>query len=85
MIVYLWDAGSWCGVSMKLEDAEKVAGEHRTDHTWIDEARPVYDNMQDLVRTYEKTGRTWTAQGTGPDGSVYWAMSVTGTPFAGRA
>lgn len=74
MIVYLWDAGHWCGVCGELPDAQKAAAEHMGDAVWIDEARPAYDNAQDLVRTYQRTGRTWTAQ-RWMDGTVTWVMS----------
>jgi hypothetical protein len=69
VIVYLWDAGHWCGISGELEDAQAAAVKRMNDIAWVEEARPVY-GLRDLVRTYERTGRVWTAQ---PDRS--WILS----------
>jgi hypothetical protein len=74
MIVYLWDAGRWCGITGNLEEAQSAAAERMNDTAWVEEARPAYA-LRDLVRVYERTGRVWTAQ---PDRT--WAMSERPAP-----
>lgn len=85
MIVYLWDAGRCCGVTGSLTAAQNAAATRMGDSAWVDEARPVYDNMQSLVRTYERTGRTWIARSGGPGDTVRWIASATQTGDATRA
>jgi hypothetical protein len=70
--VYLWDAGTWSGVSGSLEDAQRYAtvrlgadGQGR-----IESARLV-TAVWSLSLCYERTGRIWTA-GRHRDGTVVW-------------
>jgi hypothetical protein len=67
MIVYLWDAGRWCGVSDSLRMDAGGA--------WVEETRLV-DSARSLVRTYERSDHIWTAQRFG--GTVTWVPSRGG-------
>lgn len=70
--VYLWDAGTWSGVSGSLEDAQRYAtvrlGEDGQGR--IEFARLV-TAVWSLSLCYERTGRVWTA-GRQRDGTVFW-------------
>jgi hypothetical protein len=68
--VYLWDAGTWSGVSGTLEDAQRHVADRMRDGGRI-EAAWLVSAVVSLSRCYERTGRTWTAS-RGPDGTVCW-------------
>jgi hypothetical protein len=72
LTVYLWDAGTWCGVTSSLEDAQQRAAERIGEggHGRI-EAAWIVLGVISLVRCYERTGQSWTAR-RWPDGAVSW-------------
>jgi hypothetical protein len=76
MIVYLWDTGRWCGIRDSLEDAMEDAGNRMAPDAWawVEEARPA-DAVRSLMRTYERTGRMWAAQGCVPGGKPEWWLT----------
>jgi hypothetical protein len=72
VIVYLWDAATWSGVSGSLEDAQQHAaarmgarGHGRIETAWL------VLGCWSLAQCYERTGRAWTAC-RAPDGTVSW-------------
>ena len=69
--VYLWDAGTWCGVSGTLEDAQQHVADRMRDEGRI-EAAWVVLGVFSLSRCYERTGQAWTAYRR-PGGTVFWA------------
>jgi hypothetical protein len=72
LIVYLWDAGTWCGVTGSLEDAQRRAAERiGEDGQGRIEAAMVVLGVISLARCYERTGQSWTARRR-PDGAVSW-------------
>ena len=71
-MVYLWDAGTWCGVTDSLEDAQERAaervgedGQGRIDAAWV------VLGAVSMARCYERIGQSWVAR-HGPDGTVFW-------------
>jgi hypothetical protein len=65
VLVYLWDAGRWCGVSGSLATAQHLAAERMGESSArVEEARPV-NSIRGLMRVYERTGRTWVSRGGG--------------------
>jgi hypothetical protein len=72
LTVYLWEAGSWCGVTDSLEDAQERAAERvGEDGQGRVEAAWVVLGAFSLPRCYERTGQSWTARRR-PDGAVSW-------------
>jgi hypothetical protein len=72
LIVYLWDADSWCGVTDSLEDAQRRAAERISeDGRALIEAAWVVLGVISLARCYERTGQAWSARRR-PDGAVSW-------------
>jgi hypothetical protein len=72
LTVYLWDAGTWCGVTGSLEDAQERAadrigeeGQGRIEAAWV------VLGVFSLARCYERSGQSWTARRR-PDGTVSW-------------
>jgi hypothetical protein len=72
LMVYLWDAGTWCGVTDSLEDAQERAadriseeGQGRIEAAWV--VLGVFSQ----ARCYQRIGRSWTARRR-PDGTVSW-------------
>jgi hypothetical protein len=61
VIVYLWDAGRWCGVSGSMPDA-LAADSRRGDSGATVEAARLVDSTRSLVRTYQRTGDGWSVQ-----------------------
>jgi hypothetical protein len=72
LTVYLWDAGTWCGVTGSLEDAQQRAAERVGEEGQgrVDAARIVLGVLS-LARCYERTGQSWTAH-RHTDGTVSW-------------
>ena len=73
LTVYLWDAGTWCGVTGSLEDAQQRAadrigedGQARIEAAWV------VLGVLSLARCYERNGQAWTACRR-LDGTVFWA------------
>jgi hypothetical protein len=72
LIVYLWDAGTWCGVTDSLDDAQQRAAERiGEDGQALIEAARVVLGVISLARCYERTGQSWAAR-RGPDGTMSW-------------
>jgi hypothetical protein len=72
LTVYLWDAGTWCGVTGSLEDAQERAaerigeeGQGRVEAAWV------VLGAFSLARCYQRIGQTWTAR-CRADGAVSW-------------
>lgn len=61
-MVYLWDAGRWCGVSGSMPDALAAADSRRGDGGARVETARLVDSTRSLVRTYERTGDGWSVQ-----------------------
>jgi hypothetical protein len=78
LTVYLWDTGTWCGVTDSLEDAQHRAVERLDEdgHARV-EAAWVVLGVFSLVRCYERTGQAWTARSL-PDGTVFWTPAESG-------
>jgi hypothetical protein len=72
LTVYLWDAGTWCGVTGSLEDAQERAADRigEDGHGRI-EAAWVVLGVFSQARCYERTGQAWTACRR-LDGAVFW-------------
>jgi hypothetical protein len=72
LTVYLWDAGTWCGVTGSLEVAQQRAAERigEDGHGRVEAARVVLGVLS-LTRCYERTRQSWTARRR-PDGTVSW-------------
>jgi hypothetical protein len=74
LTVYLWDAGTWCGVTGSLEDAqERAAGRIGEEGRGRIEAAWVVLGVFALERCYERTGQSWAAR-CRPDGAVSWIL-----------
>jgi hypothetical protein len=71
-VVYLWDAGTWSGVSASLEDAQQRAAEHlgAGERARIESALLV-TGIWSLSSRYEHTGNLWTSSRL-PDGTLTW-------------
>jgi hypothetical protein len=72
LTVYLWDAGTWCGVTGSLEDAQERAagrigegGQGRIEAVWL------VVGVISQASCYERTGQAWTARRRA-DGTVSW-------------
>jgi hypothetical protein len=72
LTVYLWDTGTWCGVTDSLEDAQQRAAERigEEGHGQIEAAWVVLGAFA-LARGYESIGQSWTAR-RWSDGTVSW-------------
>jgi hypothetical protein len=72
LTVYLWDAGTWCGVTDSLEAAQERAAERigEDGQGRIEAARVVLGAFS-LARCYERFGQSWAARRR-PDGAVSW-------------
>lgn len=80
LIVYVWDTGTWCGVTDLLEDAqEHVAARIGEDGQGRVEAARVVLGVLSLARCYERTGQAWQASRR-RDGTVFW-VSVERAPL----
>jgi hypothetical protein len=72
LMVYLWDAGTWCGVTGWLEDAQERAAERiGKDGQGRIEAAWVVLGAFSLAGCYQRIGHSWTARRR-PDGAVSW-------------
>ena len=72
IVVYLWDAGSWRGVTDSLEHAQECAAERfGEDGQGRIEAAGVVLGAFSQARCYERIGQSWTAR-RHPDGTVSW-------------
>lgn len=72
-VVYLWDAGTWSGVSGSLEDAQRRAAEHlgAAARARVESALLV-TGIWSLSSRYEHTGNVWTSS-RHPDGTLKWS------------
>jgi hypothetical protein len=78
MIVYLWDAGTWCGVSGSMKGAMDAAAERKGDGGARVERAVTVTERRSLRRVYQRTGTAWTVQpGTGTWREISGRRSVT--------
>lgn len=71
-VIYLWDAGTWSGVSGSLEDAQHRAAEHLGAATRAQiESALLVTGIWSLSSRYEHTGNVWTSSRR-PDGTLDW-------------
>jgi hypothetical protein len=72
LTVYLWDTGTWSGVTDSLEDAQRRAAERIGEEGQGQiEAAWVVLGAFSLARCYESIGQSWTAR-RWSDGTVSW-------------
>ena len=70
--MYLWDAGTWSGVSGSLEDAQRRVAEHLgTAARARIESALLVTGIWSLSSRYEHTGNVW-ASSRRPDGTLAW-------------
>lgn len=62
MIVYLWDADTWCGISDSMTDAMDAAAERMGDEGARVERAISVTELRSFRRIYKRTGVAWTIQ-----------------------